>query len=58
MASIADDTSRPARKGADVVDALLRTDPRDGGCQQTGELIHAHAEVVAQVATPRSRCRA
>ncbi len=52
MANSAEDNSRLRPTGPEVVDAWLRTDPRDAGCQQTWELIHVYAEVVTQGGDP------
>lgn len=36
----------------DDLEQLLATDPRDAGCGETFELIHAYAEIAAQGGDP------
>jgi hypothetical protein len=33
--------------GSKALDRLLQTDPRDAGCDETMELLHVYAELVA-----------
>ncbi len=40
------------------LDRLLRTDPRDAGCAQAKELLHAYVELAADPAAAGQRYRA
>ena len=41
--------------GWSALDRFLRTDPRDVGCEQAMEMLHAYAEVVASGAPADER---
>ena len=41
--------------GWSALDRFLRTDPRDVGCEQAMEILHAYAEVVASGAPADER---